>query len=349
MTQDLQEHLRTTVEQALDEFQAPGAAIAVIIDGRTFLETGIGYQDSPKQVLLSADANFYIYSITKSLIAAAMLYLVEKGILDLDTSVRPYLTDFPLDSSITFRQLLSHTSGLPDYGGVTAYSDAVRTNPRSPWSREIFFDLAQNQGLQFMPGNGWAYSNIGYLLLKCLLEQITGLSLQQIFNQVIFTPLSLKKTYVPTSLNEINGLTPGYTIFFGEGLQDMSRIYHPAWVAHGVVISTAPELAQIVDALFTGKLFDLGHVEQMTSPIHTLGRYSLFKDLGYGLGLFVDTGSPYGKVAGHTGEGPGYSAAAFHFPELAGARTTIVALVNRDRCDLGLALVYKMANLIARY
>lgn len=349
MTQDLQEYLIATVEQALDEFQVPGAAIAVIIDGRTFLETGIGYQDSQQQVSLPADTNFYIYSITKSLIAVAFVYLVEKGILVLDASVRPYLDDFPLDPSITFRQLLSHTSGLPDYGGVSAYTDAVRTNPRIPWTREMFLALAYNQGLQITPGKGWAYSNIGYLLLKCLLEQITGLSLQQFFNQVIFNPLSLKKTYVPTFLNDIDGLTPGYTTFFEDELQDMSCLYHPRWVAHGVVISTAPELAGIVDALFTGKLLTLSSVKQMTSPIHTLGKYPLFENLGYGLGLFVDTGSPYGEVAGHTGEGPGYSAAAFHFPNLAGARTTIVALANRDRCDLGLALVYKMVNLIARY
>lgn len=348
MVQNLQEHFRSTVEQALDEFQTPGAAIAIRLDGRTFLETGIGYQDNNHRISLPTNANFYIYSITKSLIAAASLYLVDKGILDLDASVELYLSDFPFDPSITLRQLLSHTSGLPDYGGVPAYADSVRVKPGSPWSKEMFLDVARNQGLQFSPGTGWAYSNIGYLLLKFLLEQITGFSLQQLLHQVIFRPLSLKETFVPSNLDDVCELTPGYTTFFGDGLQDMSRIYHPGWVAHSVVISTAPELAQIINALLAGHLIDLSLVMEMTYPLHILGKYPLFENLGYGLGLFIDTGSPYGKVVGHTGEGPGYSVAAFHFPELAGARTTIVALTNRDRGDLGLTLVYKMAALISR-
>jgi D-alanyl-D-alanine carboxypeptidase len=348
--QDLREQLRLVVRQSLIKTQTPGAAIAIRVNGQAFLETGIGYQDSNHEIPLSTDANFYIYSITKSLIAAASLHLVGEGLLELDVPVQTYLTDFLLDTSVTLRQLLSHTSGLPDYGGVPTYSEAVKANPHSPWSTEAFLDFAHTQGLQFVPGKGWAYSNIGYLLLKCTLEKTTGLSLQKILNKVIFNPLFLKKTFVPTTLDDVDELTPGYTAFFsGDELQDVTRVYHPAWVAHGVVSSTAPELANIIDTLFKGKLLDLPLVEQMSHPIHSLGKYPLFENLGYGLGLFVDTESPHGKVKGHTEEGPGYSVAAFHFPKLAGSSTTIAALVNRDKPDYGLALVYKMAHIIAEH
>ncbi|MBW4434093.1 MAG: beta-lactamase family protein [Pelatocladus maniniholoensis HA4357-MV3] len=347
MEQDLREQLKLIVGQSLSESQTPGAAIAIRINGQAFLETGIGYQDHEHQVSLPTDANFYIYSITKTLIATASLHLVGEGFLELDAPVQNYLTDFPLDLSVTLRQLLSHTSGLPDYGGVPAYSEAIKANPSYPWSTEAFLDLAYRQGLQFVPGKGWAYSNIGYLLLKCILEKTTGLSIQKLLNKIIFSPLSLKKTFVPTTLYDVDELTPGYTAFFsGDQLQDMTRIYHPAWVAHSVVISTAPELAKIIDALFTGQILDLSLVEQMSRPIHNLGKYKLFENLGYGLGLFVDTESSHGKVKGHTGEGPGYSVAAFHFPRLAGYGTTIAALVNRDKSDYGLALVYKIADVI---
>lgn len=78
----------------------------------------------------------------------------------------------------------------------------------------------------------------------------------------------------------------------------------------------------------------------MSHPVHNLGKYSLFENLEYGLGLFVDTESPHGKVKRHTGEGSGYSVAAFHFPRLAGSSTTIAALANRDKHDYGLVLVY---------
>lgn len=348
MDQNLREQLKLIVGQSLTESQTPGAAIAIRINGRAFLETGIGYRDKDCQVSLSTDANFYIYSITKSLIATALLHVVSKGLLELDAPVQNYLTDLPLATSITLRQLLSHTSGLPDYGGVSAYSQAVKASPNSPWSTEAFLNLAYTQGLQFAPGKGWAYSNIGYLLLKCLLEKTTGLSIQKLLKKIIFSPLSLKKTFVPTSVDDVNELTPGYTTFFSANeLQDMTRSYHPAWVAHSVAMSTAPELAKIIDALFRGQILNLSLIEQMSHPIYSLGKYPLFEDLGYGLGLFVDTESPYGKVRGHTGEGPGYSVAAFHFSSLAGAKTTIAALVNRDKHDYGLALVYKIARMIA--
>jgi D-alanyl-D-alanine carboxypeptidase len=348
--QDLRAQLKSIVEQSLTEYQIPGAAIAIYINGQTFLETGIGYQDDRHQVSLSTDDNFYIYSITKSLIATASLSLVDEGLLELDASVQTYLTDFSIDTSVTLRQLLSHTSGLPDYGGVPAYSEAVKASPSSPWPTEAFFDLAQAQGLQFPPGKGWAYSNIGYLLLKCILEKTTGLSIQKLLNKVIFSPLSLERTFVPATLDDVNELIPGYTAFFsGDELQDMTRVYHPSWVAHSVVISTAPELAKTIDALFRGNILDLSLVEQMSHPVHNLGKYSLFENLAYGLGLFIDTKSPHGKVKGHTGEEPGYSAAVFHFPRLAGSSTTIAALANRDKHDYGLALVYKLARIIAKH
>ena len=63
---------------------------------------------------------------------------------------------------------------------------------------------------------------------------------------------------------------------------------------------------------------------------------------GYGLGLMVDLGSPYGRVAGHAGGGPGYSAAAFHFPDVAGRRLTSVAVANRDGSDLGTEISFAL-------
>ncbi|MBD2100392.1 serine hydrolase [Leptolyngbya sp. FACHB-261] len=350
MDQDLREQLKLVVQQSLIKSQTPGAAIAVHINGQAFLETGIGCENKDHEGLLSTDASFYIYSITKSLIATASLYLVGKRLLELDAPVHAYLTDLSLDTSITLRQLLSHTSGLSDYSGVPAYSEAVKANPSSPWSTETFLDLAQTQGLQFAPGKGWGYFNIGYLLLKRILERTTGLSIQMLLDQVIFSPLSLKKSFVPITLDNSFHLTSGYSAFFnGDELQDITRIYHPAWVAHSVFISTAPELAMIIDAIFRGQILDPPLVEQMSHPNYSLGKFPLFGNLGYGLGLFIDTESPYGKVTGHTGEGPGYSAAAFHFSRLAGFSTTITALVNRDKHDYGLALVYKMAHIIAEH
>lgn len=351
MNRDIQNQLRLNIEQTLQEFQTSGAIVAVYLNGQSWLEMGVGYQDLSQKMLLSTDATFYIYSITKSLLATVTLNLVYTGQLDINASIQPYLSNFPLDSSITLRQLLSHTGGLPDYGGVQAYSDDLKAKPRFPWPTERFLKLAQTQGLQFLPGTQWAYSNIGYLLLKLILETVTNLTMQQYLHKFLFSPLALKTTFVPSTLDDVRELTPGYSSFFSENeLQDVIRFYHPGWVSHGVVVSTAPELAKIIDALFTGKLLNASMVKQMLDPIYILGQeHSLFHNIGYGLGLFLDVDSPYGTVGGHTGEGLGYSVAAFHFPSLLENRMTFVALANRDHHDLGFQIIARMIRTLEEF
>ncbi|MBD1847562.1 beta-lactamase family protein [Cyanobacteria bacterium FACHB-63] len=348
MNQTLYRELKADIEQSLSKSQTLGAAVAVRLNGETFLEIGVGYQDLNHTQPLSKDANFYVYSVTKSLLATASLDLVGKGVLNLDDSIQLHLPDFPLDTSITLRHVLSHTSGLPDYGGMSTYSNAVKATPTAPWSEATFLKLA-TQNLRFLPGTGWQYSNIGYVVLKCILERVTGLSMQQLLHQVIFSPLSLQRTFVPKTLDDVAVLAPGYTTLFGgPELQNMTSLYHPGWVSHGVVVSTAPELAKMIEALFLNKILSSALIEQMLDPVHILGKYPLFEKLAYGLGLFIDLESPYGLVAGHTGEGPGYSVAAFHFPNLVGSRITIAAIVNQDRQDYGLVLVHRLVEVLKK-
>lgn len=336
------------IRQSLAQQQVPGASIAIHRDGTILFEAGIGYRDSDRTIPLPGDAPFYIYSVTKTLIAAAVLHRVHIGQLDLDTPAQSYRADLPLFPSITLRHLLSHTSGLSDYGGLPSYSAAVCNTPTLPWTEEQFLHLIQTQGLLFPPGQGWQYSNLGYLVLKRILEHTTGATLQTVLEDLFFRPLALQKTFVPTTLADVAGLTPGYTEELGDRtLQNMAHRYHPAWVAHGVVVSTASELALLMNALFQGEILAPSLIAQMTHPMHIVGKHPPFEEAAYGLGLMIDTASPYGNVWGHAGGGPGYSTAAFHFPRLAGSATTITALVNRDRGGYGTDLVYQVAQAIA--
>jgi D-alanyl-D-alanine carboxypeptidase len=349
VNQTLHKELKSAIEQSLHKSHIPGAAVAIRVNDAPLFETGVGYQDLNHTQPLPTDASFYIYSVTKSLLATASLYLVNKGILNLDDSIQLHLPDFSLDPSITLRHLLSHTSGLPDYGGMSTYYNAVKATPTAAWSEETFLNLI-NQGLHFPAGTSWQYSNIGYLVVKFILKQVTGLSMQQLLSQVIFNPLSLQKTFVPNTLDDVTVLTPGYTAFFGgTELQNMTSLYHPGWVSHGVVVSTAPELAKMIEALFLDKIINAALIEQMLYPAHVLKKYPLFEKLACGLGLFIDLESPYGTVAGHSGEGPGYSVAAFHFPHLVGSRITIAAITNQDRHDYALVLVYKLVETLKKF
>ncbi|MBD1876917.1 beta-lactamase family protein [Nodosilinea sp. FACHB-131] len=347
MNQGIQSVLRGAVELTLAQAQMPGAAIAICIEGKPSFTMGMGHQDLSQTIPLSIDASFYIYSVTKSLIAAAVLHQVSEGCLGLDAPIQDYWSDFPVATPITLRQILSHSSGLPDYGGLPAYNEAVKATPSAPWSPESFLEVASSRGLLFDPGQSWSYSNIGYLALKLLLEKVTGQPMQDHLDKLFLAPLGLKQTFVAASLDDITGLTPGYTSIFSDELEDMSQRYHPGWVSHGVVVSTAAELATMMHALITGHILDPTLVEQMAQPVHSLGPHPPLQNVGCGLGLFVDTASPYGRVAGHNGGGPGYSIAAFHFSALAGCPTTIAAATNREGDNVGVDVAYALARVLA--
>jgi D-alanyl-D-alanine carboxypeptidase len=127
---------------------------------------------------------------------------------------------------------------------------------------------------------------------------------------------------------------------------DVPSHYHPGWVAHGLVLSTAAELAVLVDALFSGRLVDPETVAAMTEPVVLPFEHPMFARPGYGLGLMVDAGAD-GLVAGHGGGGPGYSAGALHVVSRDGRVATAVALANTETDDVGLGLALAAAHRLA--
>ena len=112
---------------------------------------------------LSTDSIFPLYSITKTLTAVCVLRATEAGLLGFDVPVREWLPEVDIPESVTLTHLLRHTSGLGDYGALAGYHQAVRRHPDRPWTRQQFLDAVLPNGLHFAPGQGWAYSNVGYM------------------------------------------------------------------------------------------------------------------------------------------------------------------------------------------
>ena len=343
-------HLIETVATMLQAADVPGAAVALLADGEPLVAEGVGFRDREGTSPLPADAQFYLYSITKTLIAATILKLVEAGSLALDKPAQTYLPELTLAEPVTVRQLLQHTSGMPDYGGMVAYHDAVSRHPGNPWTEDQFLRHTVAGGLRFAPGNGWAYSNIGYLLLKRLLQTITGLSLRRALHDFLFAPLNLKRTFVAETLADAEGLTPGYSsLFRADDFEDISRRYHPGWVSHGVAVSTAPETALLFHAIFAGRLLPAGLLEEMVTPVPVGLEHRFFATPAYGLGLILDPASAYGTVAGHGGGGPGYETVALHFPDVAGQTLIAVVLTNSDHTELAMPVAYHLIEHVATH
>ncbi|KAA1057032.1 serine hydrolase domain-containing protein [Azospirillum argentinense] len=302
----------------LDEGDGPAAARAAVVavrSGPHSWTTGLARSAAP---LPPATARFLIYSITKTLTAAALLRLCERGVIDPDAPLDRWLPDFAAAGRITLAQLLAHRAGLRNYGGSPAYHAAVRAG-EEPWSEDGFLEHCRASDLFAPPGREFSYSNIGYLLAKRVLERATDLPFAQALDRELFGPLGLTGWSVPTGRGDLSGLWTGPSPYLGgkDGLPaDVAARYHPGWVAHGVVAATAADIADLLHALFAGGLLPGAAAARMQEsfPVPGTMRGRPWVEPGYGLGLMVERDGQAGPYWGHTGGGPGGSACAYHFP-----------------------------------
>ena len=273
---------------------------------------------------------FLAYSITKTFTASLVLLLCEQQRLQLDDSLARWFPRIAHADRISLRQLLDHTAGIPDYGGIRSYHDELRASPEAPWTFERFASETFEKGLLFQPGQGWAYSNPGYMLLRRIIEHESGRSFRELVAERIVEPLGLSRTFVPESIPDLESLAPGTSraLSTDGSPRDVRAHYHPGWVSHGVIASTASDIVRFLDSLFQGRLLSRRSLEEMTklvrvpmdpdasaawsrSPLRTTTP-------SYGLGLMADPASPWVLLLGHIGGGPCFCASAFHAADLGG-------------------------------
>jgi D-alanyl-D-alanine carboxypeptidase len=230
------------------------------------------------------DARYPIYSVTKTAVAAAVLLLVREGAVELDA----------------VRRLLDHTSGVRDYGSLPEYHEAVRRQPGRAWEDDEFLARTAVAGPQFQPGQGWAYSNTGYLLLRRLLDQHGGLA-------ALLPRLGLADAKVAERPHDLAVAVPAPSELLLDGVDDVRGVYDPRWVGHRTLLARAGDLLGFWRDLPTEMLDPRTFV-----PIGFAAPG--FVRPCYGLGVMADPGSPLGTVVGHGGGGPGYATAVFAVP-----------------------------------
>lgn len=306
---------RSLQEMATDG--APGISCAVRLNGQLAWEGSAGYADRDTTAFLQPAARFCVYSITKSFTAAAFLRMQSRHRgLRLDESIHRWFPDIAPDSAITLRHLFQHTSGIRDYGSSQKYYEAVRSRPGEPWTEEEFLADTRERGLLFAPGVKWAYSNVGYLLLKRVLEMESGSSLKECLTTYVFEPLGHSESFIAEVPADWASCVPGYGREFSDGrLSDVRMVYHPGWCAPGVAVSTAGEVTAFFTALFQGSFLDDDARTDLTDLVRVPGNHPPAIEPSYGLGLIADPQGTFGPSFGHGGEGPGYSLSATVLPE----------------------------------
>src|SRR5262245_38511182 len=176
------------VQAAIEQVQAPSASIAVVLDGKIAYLKAYGHARlAPDKVVATTETRYAIGSVSKQMVAAAVLLLVQKGKLKLDDPVGKYVSGLTDEDKITIRQLLNHTSGYRDYYP----QDYVFPAMKLPIMPSRILDQWARIPLDFQPGEQWQYSNTGYTAAGLIVEKVSGKPLVQFMRERIFEPLEM--------------------------------------------------------------------------------------------------------------------------------------------------------------
>lgn len=269
--------------------------------------------DALVRVAGAAFALFPWWSFTKTVLAVAAMRLVEAGRLELDAPRpgKPY----------TLRQLLTHRAGVPNYGRLDAYHQAVARG-EDAWSRERLLEAVDANRLDFAPGTAWSYSNVGYLFARDAVEEAAGLPLPEALRELVLDPLGLDQVRLATERAD-----------FAEVFWPHQRGYDPRWVYHGCLIGPPADAARLLHAVLNGELLSETSLAEMLGRSTPLGGALPGRPVteqGYGLGFMIGRMGEAGRVIGHNGAGPGSVNAVCHFPDLRRPVTVAVFTGGED-------------------
>ena len=301
-----------------DSDELPGAAVMVIQNGEPIIQKGFGIADFENKIPVTAKTNFRLASVTKQFTAMAILQLIEKGELTLDTSLTDLYPDFPeYGNEITIRHLLQHTSGIHDYEPMVPEEQTWQVKDKHVL--EYMMGLDQTY---FAVGEKHQYSNTAYALLTQIQEKLTGIPFRDYLKENIFSPLSMDNTLAfEDGVNEVSTRAFGYTI--GEdGIEFTDQSKWSAVLGDGGIYSNLEDLYQWDQALYTDQL--LG--QQYMDMAFTNQKTNDGELMNYGYGWRIENYKGM-DVVYHTGSSIGFRNILYRIPS---KNFTAVILTNRD-------------------
>ena len=190
-----------TVFSGVTSPDAPGLAVLVRAYGQTVFERGYGVRELRSKAKIDAHTNFRLASFTKQFTAMAIMLLVHDGKLRYDETLTELFPDFPAyGKTITVRNLLNHTSGLPDYEDLMDAAEKAKGPLWSPEKQiqddEVLELLKKEKNGKFAPGTSWSYSNSGYVVLGIIVAKVSGKPYGEFLQERIFAPLKMNHTIV---------------------------------------------------------------------------------------------------------------------------------------------------------
>ncbi|MBF6100216.1 beta-lactamase family protein [Nocardia cyriacigeorgica] len=315
-----------------------------VTGGAGNLSSGAPYADG---------AHIRIGSVTKTFVATVVLQLAAEGAVDLDAPIERYLPDVVRGNGndgnrVTVRQLLQHTSGLPDFAPedpshnlpqqLDQTSDGKAYRELTPAD---LVGIAMSIPPQFDPGARFHYTNTNYVLSGMLIERRTGRPLATEIGARILEPLAMHDTYIPLAGD--TGLRDPHPL----GYRNVDRTWvdatdtEVAWLgAAGAMVSTGADVNRFFLALLTGKLLPAPQLAQMKQTNPTTSD----TEMNYGLGLMrsqVPCGAE-GKVKefwGHSGSVRGFTTLAIATPDRTAATISVNTAQTNDQFSTAMTTI----------
>ena len=314
---------------------APGAAVVVIQNGRARFHQGAGVSDLRTRHQIDEHTNFRLASFTKQFTAACIMLLVRDGTLHYDDHLTDVFPEFPAyGKAITIRNLLNHTSGLPDYEDILRKQYPNSADDKIPQIHDagVLKLLEQQTGGNFLPGAKWEYSNSGYATLAMIVEKVSGKPFGQFLQERIFLPLKMTHTLAyEKAKNDVPNRAYGHAKN-DHGWIETDQSPTSAVLGDGGIYSSLDDLEKWDRAIREHTLLTAAEMQPALTPAHPT---EPSPGISYGFGWFLDPYQGHKRMF-HDGETVGFRTTIQRFPD---DDLTVIVLANRSDVDAeGLAL-----------
>ena len=315
--------------------KTPGCAVGVSEDGKVVLEKAYGMADLEHDAPNAADTIFEAGSVSKQFTAAAVLLLAREGKLSLDDQARKYVPELPdYGKPLTIRHLLTHTSGLRDWGEVEDVAGWPRTS-RVYTHAHVLDIVSRQKSLNFEPGTYWSYSNTGYNLAAMIVSRVSGMTFADFCRRRIFEPLGMTRT---SWRDDFRRVVKGRAIAYSQAREGY-RQNMPFENVHGNggLLTTVGDLLKWNENAVAQKVGDAEFLREQVEP----GRFNSGTSHFYALGLYIRKFMGVPEV-GHSGSTAGYRAYLARYPKqrLSVAVLCNVSTGNADRAAHQVAALY---------
>ena len=335
---DPEEELDQAVEELVAMPGGPPSAIVVAQRGsdRTVHTAGVAElgTDEPPEL----GDHMRIASVAKAFSGATVLSLVDEGVMSLDDTIAQRLPDLPdAWGDVTVRQLLNHTSGLPDFTEFEAFGEAVRASLEEAPPPAELVAYVEDEPLVFPSGTQYQYSNTDNIVVGLMIEAVTGQSYTDVLTEEVLEPLGLDDTSLPTGTEMPDPYIHGYQIDDEGQYEDVTNITDAQWAwASGGVVSTPEDLNDFIRGYVEGELYSDEVREEQQDLFIPAGASEPNGpgDNSATMALFRYQ-TECGTVYGHSGNTFGYTQFAVASPDGRRSATVSISLQRTQKDDPG--------------